>query len=95
MSLATLLKFLLTLALTALFAVLLLPYCWVGLWVIRLVVMMLDDLFSHFGSTNPGWVEMAVGLPVAIGWLATFIALLALAFIGIWRKPKRSRLTEG
>ena len=91
---ATLLKFLLTLVLTALFAVLLLPYCWVGVWVIRLVAMLLDDLFSHFGSTTPGWVEM-VWVPVAIGWLATFIALFVFALIGIWRRPKKTSLTEG
>ena len=92
---ATLLKFLLTLVLSALFAVLLLPYCWVGVWVIRLVAMLLDDLFSHFGSTTPGWVEMAIGVPVAIGWLATFIALFVFALIGIWRRPKKTSLTEG
>ena len=85
---ATLWKFLLTLVLTALFAVLLLPYCWVGLWGARLVVMLLDDLFSYFGFATPGWVEMAVGLPMAIGWLATPFALLASVFISIWRRPK-------
>ena len=48
--------------------------------------MMLDDWLAYFGSTTLGWVEMAVGIPVQIGWLATHFALLAFAL----RKPTRS-----
>ena len=88
-------KFLLSLVLTAFFAVLFMPYCFLGLFGARFVGLILDELFSQFGSTTPVWVGMTILLPMAFGWVASPIALLALAFIGIWRKPKSSHLTEG
>ena len=85
-------KFLLSLVLTAFFAVLFMPYCFLGLFGARLVGQMLDGLFSQFGTTTPLWLGMVVLVPLAIGWVAAPITLLFLAFRGIWEKPKSSRL---
>ena len=91
----TLCKFLFTLLLTASFAMLLLPYCWVGLLLARGVMVELSTLFAHFGSTAPGWLEIAVALPVVTCWVATPTVALVFAFIRIWDRPKRSCLTGG
>ena len=88
------LKFLLSLGLTAFFAVSLVPYCFLGLFGARGVGQFLDGLFSQFGTTTPVWLGMVVLVPVAIGWVAAPIALLVLTFTGIWRKPKNSHLRE-
>ena len=89
------LKFLLSLVLTAFFAVSLVPYGFLGLFGARLVGQMLDGLFSQFGTTTPVWLGMGVLVPMAIGWVAAPIALLVLGIRGIWVKPKSSRLPEG
>ena len=88
-------KFLLSVVLTAFFAVSLVPYCFMGLLGARGVGQFLDELFSLFGTTTPVWLGMGVLVPLAIGWVAAPIALLVLAFRGIWEKPKSSRLPEG
>ena len=85
-------KFLLSVVVTAFFAVSLVPYGFLGLFGARLVGQMLDGLFSQFGTTTPLWLGMVVLVPLAIGWVAAPIALLVLAFRGIWEKPKSSRL---
>ena len=87
-------KFLLSVVVTAFFAVSLVPYGFLGLFGARLVGQMLDGLFSQFGTTTPVWLGMVVLVPVAIGWVAAPIALLVLTFTGIWRKPKNSHLRE-
>ena len=87
-------KFLLSLVLTAFFAVSLVPYGFLGLFGARLVGQMLDGLFSLFGTTTPVWLGMGVLVPMAIGWVAAPIALLVLAFRGIWEKPKNSHLPK-
>ena len=89
------LKFLLSIVLTAFFAVSLVPYGFLGLLGARLVGQIMDGLFSQFGTTTPVWLGMGVLVPMAIGWVATPIALLVLGFRGIWMKPKSSRLPEG
>ena len=85
-------KFLLSVVVTAFFAVSLVPYGFLGLFGARLVGQMLDGLFSQFGTTTPLWLGMVVLVPLAIGWVAAPITLLFLAFRGIWEKPKSSRL---
>ena len=85
-------KFLLSVVVTAFFAVSLVPYGFLGLFGARLVGQMLDGLFSQFGTTTPLWLGMVVLVPLAIGWVVAPIALLVLAFRGIWEKPKSSRL---
>lgn len=87
-------KFLLSVVLTAFFAVSLVPYGFIGLLGARGVGQCLDGLFSQFGSTTPVWLGMVVLVPLAIGWVAAPIVLLVLAFRGIWGKPKSSRLPE-
>ena len=87
-------KFLLSLVLTAFFAVLFVPYCFMGLLGARGVGQFLDELFSLFGLTTPVWLGMGVLVPLAIGWVATPIVVLVLAFRGIWVKPKSSQLPE-
>ena len=88
-------KFLLSVVLTAFFAVSLVPYGFLGLFGARLVGQMLDGLFSLFGTTIPVWLGMGVLVPMAIGWVAAPIVLLVLGIRGIWVKPKSSRLPEG
>ena len=87
-------KFLLSVALTAVLAVSFLPYCFLGLLLARGVGQFMDGLFSQFGATTPVWLGMVVLVPLAIGWLVAPIALLVLAFRGIWGKPKSSHLPE-
>ena len=88
-------KFLLSVVVTAFFAVSLVPYGFLGLFGARLVGQMLDGLFSLFGTTTPVWLGMGVLVPMAIGWVAAPIALLVLGIRGIWVKPKSSRIPEG
>ena len=87
-------KFLLSVGLTAFFAVSLVPYGFLGLFGARLVGQIVDEFFSLFGTTTPIWLGMVVLVPLAIGWAAAPIALLVLAFRGIWEKPKNSHLPE-
>ena len=87
-------KFLLSLVLTAFFAVLFVPYCFMGLLGARGVGQFLDELFSLFGLTTPVWLGMGVLVPLAIGWVAIPIVVLVLALRGIWVKPKRSQPPE-
>ena len=87
-------KFLLSVVVTAFFAVSLVPYGFLGLFGARLVGQIMDGLFSLFGTTTPVWLGMVVLVPLAIGWVAAPIALLVLAFRGIWGKPKNSRLPK-
>ena len=87
-------KFLLSLVLTAFFAVLFVPFCFMGLLGARGVGQFLDELFSLFGLTTPVWLGMGVLVPLAIGWVATPIVVLVLALRGIWVKPKRSQPPE-
>ena len=85
-------KFLLSVVVTAFFAVSLVPYGYLGLFGARLVGQMVDGLFSQFGTTTPLWLCVVVLVQLAIGWVAAPIALLVLAFRGIWKTPKSSRL---
>ena len=87
-------KFLLGVVVTAFFAVSLVPYGFLGLFGARLVGQIVDGFFSLFGTTTPIWLGMVVLVPLAIGWAAAPIALLVLAFRGIWEKPKNSHLPE-
>ena len=84
-----------TIVLTVFFTVLLLPYCWVGLFPLRGIMMELRNLFAYIGSITPNWLETAIALPTAIEWVAVPIAAFPLALIGIWRKPKRFHTSEG
>ena len=87
-------KFLLSVVVTAFFAVSLMPYGFLGLFGARLVGQILDRLFSQFGTTTPVWLGMVVLVPWAIGCVAAPIALFVLAFRGIWGKAKSSHLPE-
>ena len=87
-------KFLLSVVVTAFFAVSLVPYGFLGLFGARLVGQILDGLFSQFGTTTPVWLAMVVFVPWAIGWVAAPIALFVLAFRGMWGKLKSSHLPE-
>ena len=88
-------KFLLSVVLTAFFAVSLVPYGFLGLFGARLVGQMLDGLISLFGTTIPEWLGMGDLVPKAIGWVAAPIALFVLGIRGIWVEPKSSRLPKG
>ena len=88
-------KFLLSVVVTAFFAVSLVPYGFLGLFGARLVGQIVDGFFSLFGTNTPIWLGMVVLVPLAIGWVAAPIALFVLGIRGIWVEPKSSRLPKG